>query len=33
LIDGKRPPIHISQNNEWAAAVVPSNYGSIYKRT
>ena len=33
MIDGKRPPIHISHNDQWAAAAVPSNYGSIYKRT
>ena len=33
MIDGKRPPIHISHNDQWAPAVVPSNYGSIYKRT
>ena len=32
-IDGVRPPIHVTQNDQWAAVVVPSNYGSIYERT
>ena len=31
-IDGTRPPIHVT-DGQWAAAVVPSNYGSIYERT
>lgn len=30
-IDGTRPPAQISQSNQWAAVVVPSNYGAIYK--
>jgi 1,4-alpha-glucan branching enzyme len=33
VIDGNLPPIHIAQGGQWAAALVPSNYGSIYKRT
>ena len=33
MIDGTRPPIRISHNGQWSSAVVPSNYGSIYKRT
>ena len=31
-IDGTRPAIHVT-DGQWAAAVVPSNYGSIYERT
>jgi 1,4-alpha-glucan branching enzyme len=33
MIDGQRPPIQIPQGGHWASAAVPSNYGSIYKRT
>ena len=33
MIDGTRPPIHIAHNGQWSSALVPSNYGSIYKRT
>jgi hypothetical protein len=32
-IDGTRPAIHVTQDGQSAAAVVPSNYGSIYERT
>jgi 1,4-alpha-glucan branching enzyme len=31
-IDGTRPAIHVT-DGQWAAAVVPSNYGSVYERT
>ena len=31
-IDGTRPAIRVT-DGQWAAAVVPSNYGSIYERT
>lgn len=31
-IDGTRSAIHVT-DGQWAAAVVPSNYGSIYERT
>ncbi len=31
-IDGTRPAIQVT-DGQWAAAVVPSNYGSIYERT
>jgi 1,4-alpha-glucan branching enzyme len=33
MIDGTRSPIQVTQNGQWLPAVVPSNYGSIYKRT
>lgn len=33
LIDGNRPPNYIAHSDQWAAAAVPSNYGSIDKRT
>lgn len=32
-LDGTRPSVHITQNDQWAAITVPSNYGGIYKRT
>jgi len=32
-IDGRRPPVQITQNDQWSAVVVPSNYGAVYKRT
>ncbi len=31
-IDGVRPSVTIAQNNQWAAVIVPSNYGGIYKQ-
>jgi 1,4-alpha-glucan branching enzyme len=32
-IDGVRPPVTISRNDQWASVIVPSNYGGIYKLT
>lgn len=32
-LDGTRPPVHITQNDQWASVIVPSNYGGVYKRT
>ncbi|MDB5815026.1 MAG: hypothetical protein JWN23_2143 [Rhodocyclales bacterium] len=31
LIDGTRPAVVITQAEQWAPVVVPSNYGSVYK--
>jgi 1,4-alpha-glucan branching enzyme len=33
MIDGTRSAIRTSQDGEWSSLVVPSNYGSIYKRS
>jgi 1,4-alpha-glucan branching enzyme len=33
MIDGTRTAIHIAHDGQWASVSVPSNYGSIYKRT
>jgi len=32
-IDGLRPPVRITQNDQWSSVVVSSNYGAVYKRT
>ena len=32
-IDGTGPAIHVAHAGQWAAAIVPSNYGGIYERT
>lgn len=32
-IDGTRPPVSISLNDQWSSVIVPSNYGGVYKRT
>jgi 1,4-alpha-glucan branching enzyme len=32
-IDGTRPPLEIQLEQQWAAVIVPSNYGAIYKRS
>jgi hypothetical protein len=32
-IDGSRSPVNVTQNNQWAPVIVPSNYGSVYKHT
>ncbi|MDX0586888.1 alpha-amlyase [Sinorhizobium medicae] len=33
MIDGTLSPIQVVQNGQWFPAIVPSNYGSIYKLT
>ncbi|MGX9118884.1 alpha-amylase family glycosyl hydrolase [Mesorhizobium sp. BHbsci] len=33
MIDGTLSPIQVAQNGQWFPAIVPSNYGSIYKLT
>ncbi len=31
-IDGTRPPVQVTQNDEWLPITVPSNYGTVYLR-
>jgi 1,4-alpha-glucan branching enzyme len=32
-IDGTRPAVTISTNDQWMPVIVPSNYGGVYRRT
>lgn len=32
-IDGTRPAVTISTNDQWSPVIVPSNYGGVYRRT
>ena len=30
-VDGTRPPVQTTQNDQWSPVVVASNYGGVYK--